>query len=94
MAWYKFYKNIAYEIWCYVEADSFEEAREEALHSEWEESEHYAENAWVSKAPEDDGDGNVPDPDDDEIDFDEWFSDKHEFYDRRALELPEGESVD
>lgn len=94
MAWYKFWKNIEYQTWCYVEADSFEEAREEALAMDWDESEHIAENAWVSKALEDDGDGNVPDPDDDDIDFDEWFSDGHELYDTRSLELHDGESID
>lgn len=92
MAWYKFLKNVSYQTWCYVEADSFEEAREEALETEWEESEHIAENAWAAKAPEDDGDGNVPDPD--EYDFDEWFSGETKLDNTDTLELPEGESID
>ena len=54
MAWYKFSKKFESLMWCYVEADSFEKAREQALRCDWEESELNCVGAWVAKAPDED----------------------------------------
>ena len=91
MAWYKFSKKFESLMWCYVEADSFEKAREQALRCDWEESELNCVGAWVAKAPDED-EGEVPDPD--AYDFDDWFSNDHRLNDTRSLTPYEDDNID